>query len=144
MSAPVGESTNGAHAARAEPAPGGWRMRGVRGATTVEADEPPLVLAATTELLREIVSRNAVDPDRLVSAIFTTTPDLASTYPARAARDLGWHDVPLLCMTEIDVPGGIARCIRVLVHAELRTSRSAVRHVYLRGARALRPDWSAR
>ena len=122
---------------------GVWRVRGIRGATTVDADDPLLVLAATGELLREIVARNGVDPDRLVSAIFTTTPDLASTYPARAARDLGWHDVPLLCMTEIDVPGGIPRCIRVLVHAELRVPREGVRHVYLHGARVLRPDWVA-
>ncbi len=95
---------------------------------------------ATRELLRTIVERNELHPDDIISAIFTVTSDLRSEFPARAARELGWIEVPLLCTMEIPVPGALERCIRVLLHTEAPPSRPAMRHVYLRGARALRPD----
>jgi chorismate mutase len=116
------------------------QVRAIRGATTVERDEPELVRAATRELLREVVARNALAPADIISVIFTATADLKSEFPARAARELGWVDVPLLCTTEVPVPGSLARCIRVLLHAESTLPRERLAHVYLRGARTLRPD----
>ena len=116
-------------------------VRGIRGATTVEADVPEEILSATQELLRSILDRNGIeDFDDVVSAVFTTSPDLTSTFPAEAARALGMSFVPLLCASEIAVPGSMPRCIRVLLHVEsTRTAREIV-HVYLREARRLRPD----
>jgi chorismate mutase len=119
------------------------RVRAFRGATTVDADDPALIAEATTELVRELARRNALEPDDLISAFFTVTPDLRSDFPARAARDVGWGDVPLLCTVEIPVAGALPRCIRVLVHAETTRPRHEVRHVYLRDARTLRPDITA-
>jgi chorismate mutase len=118
------------------------RIRAVRGATTVPVDTPDEIRAATRELLAEIAARNDIAPDDIVSALFTVTADLRSEFPARAARDLGWTDVPLLCTVEIPVPGALARCVRVLLHAETTRPRDQIRHVYLREARALRPDLS--
>lgn len=116
------------------------RVRALRGATTVERDAPADIRIATRELLEAIVERNSLDTGDIISAIFTVTADLRSEFPARAARELGWHDIPLLCTVEIPVPGALDRCIRVLLHAETAMSRDEMRHVYLRGARALRPD----
>ncbi len=118
----------------------GLRIRAIRGAITVEADEPTLIAEATRALLTELLHRNAVHDAQLVSALFTLTPDLTSEFPARAARELGWADVPILCAQEIAVPGALARCLRVLVHVESSLTRAAVQHVYLRGAVVLRPD----
>ena len=115
-------------------------MRAVRGAITVERDEARLVVEATREMLIALAERNAIGPEHVVSAIFTVTPDITSEFPARAARELGWVDVPLLCAMEIPTPGGLERCIRVLLHVETDLPRSGLRHVYLRGARVLRPD----
>ena len=115
-------------------------MRAVRGAITVERDEAGLVVAATRELLAALAERNAIGPEQVVSAIFTVTPDITSEFPARAAREMGWVDVPLLCATEISTPRGLAHCIRVLLHIETDLPRSGLRHVYLGSARALRPD----
>jgi chorismate mutase len=115
-------------------------MRALRGATTVERDDPVLIDAATRELLSAIMQANDVAPDAVVSVIFTVTDDLRSDFPARAARALGWTDVPLLCTVEIPVPGALQRCIRVLLHLETDRPRSAMRHVYLYEARSLRPD----
>src|SRR5215203_607705 len=96
-----------------------WRrMRGIRGATTASTDTPDAILAATGELLERIVALNGVEPDDVISILFSTTPDLTSTFPAGAARALGWTDVPLMCMAEIAVPGAPARCIRVLLHVD--------------------------
>jgi chorismate mutase len=120
------------------------RLRAIRGATTVDADEPAAIRAATTELLQQIVRLNAVAPADIISAIFTLTPDLRSAFPAHGARELGWHDVPLLCTMEIPVPGALAHCIRVLLHVETTRPRADIRHVYLRNARTLRPDWAER
>ncbi len=116
------------------------RVRAVRGATTVDADEPAAIRAATRELLAEIAERNALSVDDIISVLFTVTPDLASEFPARAARELGWHDVPLLCTVEVPVPGALPRCIRVLLHVESERPREQIEHVYLNGARFLRPD----
>lgn len=119
---------------------GATRFRALRGAITVSADEPELILEATGELLREMVLLNAIDPEQLVSVIFTTTPDLTSAFPARAARELGWHDVALLCMSEVAVPGALPRCVRVLMHVEMSVDAGRGRHVYLGAAAGLRPD----
>lgn len=119
-------------------------LRAIRGATTVAADDAGAVLTATRELLETMIARNAIAADDVVSAIFTTTPDLRSAYPATAARAIGWTDVPLLCMSEIAVPGGLAQCIRVLVHIDGARPAPRARHVYLRGATVLRPDLAGR
>ena len=115
-------------------------VRALRGATTVDADDADEIGEATRELLSSIMSMNALDPSDVVSVIFTVTADLRSDFPARAARDLGWVDVPLLCTVEIPVPNALSRCIRVLMHVETTRPRDAMKHVYLRKARTLRPD----
>lgn len=115
-------------------------VRALRGATTVAVDDPDAIGEATRELLSQMMSANALVPADVVSVIFTVTADLRSDFPARAARDLGWVDVPLLCTVEIPVPNALARCIRVLMHVETTRLRDAMKHVYLREARTLRPD----
>jgi chorismate mutase len=116
-------------------------VRGIRGATVVAADESAEVLAATQELLREILRANGIeDFDEIVSAIFTTTSDLSSTFPAEAARRLGMNQVPLLCCCEIPVPGSMPRCIRILLHVNTDKRQSEMTHVYLHEAKKLRPD----
>jgi chorismate mutase len=114
----------------------------IRGATTVDEDEPTVIRAATAELLRRMVALNDLASSDIISALFTVTPDLRSAFPAHAARELGWNDVALLCTMEIPVPGAIERCIRVLLHVDTSTPRKQLRHVYLRGARSLRPEWA--
>jgi len=114
-------------------------VRAVRGAITVEEDTPDAIRAATAELLGALLERNELVPGDLISMIFTTTPDLRAEFPAVAAREIGLSQVPLLCASEIDVPGALGRCIRVLVHAELPHG-VRVRHTYLREARQLRTD----
>ncbi len=116
--------------------------RGVRGATTAEANEPEAILAATRELLAELAQQNGIAPEDVGSVIFTATTDLDAAFPARAARELGWTQVPLLDAVEIPVPHSLARCIRVLVHWNTDKRQDQIHHVYLRGARALRPDLS--
>ena len=115
-------------------------VRAVRGATQVDADERDQVLAATTELLQEVLRRNSLTGDDLISVVFTATPDLCSEFPAYAARQMGITDVPLLCAQEIAVPGAMPRVLRLLAHVDTELPRSEVRHVYLRGAAALRTD----
>jgi chorismate mutase len=118
-------------------------LRGIRGAITVSSDHPDEILAATCELLTAIQKANpSLCPEDLASAIFTLTEDLCSTFPAKAARQLGWENVPLMCMQEIPVPDGLARCIRVLLHWNSDLPQSSVRHVYLKEAVRLRPDLS--
>ncbi len=116
------------------------RMRALRGAITVDADDSRLILDATRTLLREMMLLNSLGAEQLVSVIFTATPDLTAAFPARAARELGWNDVPLLCMTEMTVPGSLPRCVRVLMHAELPVAAGRGQHVYLGAAAELRPD----
>jgi chorismate mutase len=118
----------------------GVAVRAVRGAIQVDADERGEVLDATTELLNEVLARNHLAADDLISVVFTATPDLRSEFPAYAARQMGITDVPLLCAQEIDVPGAMPRVLRLLAHVETELSRHDVRHVYLRGAAQLRTD----
>ena len=115
-------------------------LRGIRGATTVTEDTAEAILAATEELVREIVAANALQPEDIGSALFTVTPDLRAEFPAAAARRMGWTMVPLLNFTEIGVPGRLERCIRVLVHVNTVRTQNEMVHVYLREAVALRPD----
>jgi chorismate mutase len=116
--------------------------RGVRGATTVERNDREEILSATRQLLALMVRRNAVDKLDVASAIFTTTPDLDAEFPALAARQLGWLDVPLLCGHELSVPGSLPRCIRVLVHWNTDRTQQEIEHIYIRDAVRLRPDLS--
>jgi chorismate mutase len=115
-------------------------LRGVRGATTAEANTREAILAATHELLCLMVEANGIQPDDVASAIFTTTIDLNADYPALAARALGWHDVALLCMHEMNVPHGLKQCIRILLHWNTEVAARDVKHVYIKGATNLRPD----
>ncbi len=115
-------------------------VRAIRGATQIDADEREQVLEATAELVKEVLARNAIGAEDLISVIFTATPDITSEFPAYAARLTGLTDVPLLCATEIAVPGSMPRVLRMLAHVETDRPRSELRHVYLRGAAALRSD----
>ncbi len=115
-------------------------VRGIRGATVVPSDSPDAVLAETRNLLEQIVRVNGVEIENVASIVFTTTPDLQSEFPARAARLLGWHSTPLLSAVEVDAPHGLPRCIRVLLHVNTEKSQAAMKHVYLGDAKGLRPD----
>ena len=116
-------------------------VRGIRGATTVAENETEIILQATRELLEAIVKENAdMKPEDIGSAIFTVTDDLTATFPAQAARQMGWNMVPMMCAREIPVPGSLPKAIRVLVHWNTETPQSQIKHVYLRDAVKLRPD----
>jgi chorismate mutase len=120
---------------------GGMNVRGVRGATTVDQDQAEDILSATRELLQAILQANpAMQPENIASVLFTTTADLLSVYPARAAREMGWVEVPLMCMQEIPVTGSLRMCIRVILHWNTTLHQAEIRHVYLRKAEVLRPD----
>jgi chorismate mutase len=117
------------------------RVRGVRGAISVAENSREAIVAATRELLGEMLKSNGItDFEDLASVIFTTTVDLTATFPAEAARELGMHLVPLLCASEINVPGRLPRCVRVLMHWNTTKSQKDVVHVYLGDAKTLRPD----
>ena len=119
-------------------------VRGVRGAIDVSENRSESILAATHELLSAIMEANpALRSADLASGIFTTTEDLSAAYPAQAAREMGWNAVPMICSREIPVPGGLARCIRVLLHWNTDIPQNAIRHVYLGAAASLRPDLSS-
>ena len=115
-------------------------VRAIRGAIQVEANERDAVLDGATELVLEVMKRNAVEPADLISILFTATPDLTAEFPAYAARQLGLTDVPLMCASEIAVPGALPLTLRLLAHVDTDRPRAAIRHVYLRGAAALRTD----
>ena len=115
-------------------------VRGIRGATSVTENTREAILDATAELLDAIVKANDIQREHIASAFFTTTPDLNAEYPAVAARDAGWVDVPLLCGHEMSVPGGLPRCLRLLMHVNTDRSLSEIHHIYLREAVRLRPD----
>jgi chorismate mutase len=115
-------------------------LRGLRGATTADANTPESILDATAELLRALQHANGFSPEEVESAIFTSSADLTAEYPARAARALGWTDVPLLGAQEVAVPGGLPRCIRVLLHFYTSKTQRELKHMYLRDAAKLRPD----
>lgn len=118
----------------------GAGVRAVRGAIQVDRDDREEILDAVAELVTTLLERNAFTADQLVSVIFTATPDLTAEFPAYAARRLGLTDVPLLCATEIAVPGSMPRVVRLLAHVDTDLPRERIRHVYLRGAAALRTD----
>ncbi len=116
-------------------------LRGVRGATVASHDRPEVILSATRELLQAMLKANpTMRTEDLASALFSTTDDLVSVYPAQAAREMGWGQVPLMCFPEIPVPGSLAYCIRVLLHWNTDLPQTAIRHVYLGKAACLRPD----
>ena len=115
-------------------------LRGLRGATTASANTSEAILEATGELLHALQTANGFAPEDVESAIFTSSPDLTAEYPARAARRLGWTEVPLLGAAEVAVPGGLPCCIRVLLHFYTSKPPGALKHTYLRGAANLRPD----
>ncbi len=115
-------------------------IRGIRGATSVDSNDAEDIIAATRELLERIVAANGLRAGDLASVIFTATPDLDAAYPARAAREMGWVHVPLLCMQEMAVAGSLPRCVRVLALWNTELPAERIRHVYLGQARTLRPD----
>ncbi|WP_327103409.1 chorismate mutase [Nonomuraea glycinis] len=115
-------------------------VRAIRGAIQVGADDRDSIIEGTTELVAQIMARNELTTDDVISVLFTATPDLTAEFPALAARKLGFHDVPLICTTEIDVPGALPRVVRLMAHVETDRPRAAIQHVYLRGAVALRQD----
>ena len=115
-------------------------LRGLRGATTATENTREAILEAAEELIRALQEANGFTPVDVVSAIFTSSPDLTAEYPARAARRLGWDTVPLLGTSEVAVPGGLQRCIRLLLHLYTTKPPGELKHMYLRGAAKLRPD----
>jgi chorismate mutase len=115
-------------------------VRAVRGAIQVDDDTREEILEGSAELISAVLERNELTADDIISIVFTATPDLTAEFPAYAARLLGLTDVPLLCASEIAVPGGLPRTLRLLAHVDIPRARSEVRHVYLRGAAALRTD----
>ena len=116
-------------------------VRGIRGATTVLEDKTEAIIAATQELLQAIMAANPnLKAEDLASTIFTVTEDLSAAFPARAAHDMGWDRVPLMCAREIPVPGSLPRCIRILIHWNTNLSQNQIEHVYLKDAASLRPD----
>lgn len=115
-------------------------IRGIRGATTVEQDDAAQILERTQELILEMARVNGVDPEQMSSICFTMTPDLHATFPAEAARKVGWQYVPVICMSELNVPHGLPKTVRVLMQAELTCAQRDVRHVYQYGAVVLRED----
>ncbi|MEU6997862.1 chorismate mutase [Nonomuraea sp. NPDC046570] len=115
-------------------------VRAIRGAIQVDANDRDVIIAGTTELVAEVMERNRLTTDDVISVLFTATPDLTAEFPALAARKLGFHEVPLICCTEIDVPGALPRVVRLMAHVETDRPRGEIQHVYLRGAVALRQD----
>ncbi|HVJ48074.1 chorismate mutase [Desulfitobacterium sp.] len=115
-------------------------VRGIRGAITVTENSVDQIQSATKEMLQVIVKENSLSAEDIISAVFTVTPDLNAAFPASSARAFGWQQVPLLCCTEIPVPGALTRCIRVLLHVNTEKSQQEVHHVYLRNAIQLRED----
>ncbi len=116
--------------------------RGVRGATTADANTSDAILEATRQLLALMIRLNGIEPEDVASAIFTTTPDLDAEFPALAARQLGWLNVALMCNHELDVPGSLGRCVRILLHWNTDTPANQIVHVYIKEAAQLRPDRS--
>jgi chorismate mutase len=116
------------------------RVRALRGATTLDEDERGHLIERTQELIAAVFERNRLTEDDLISIVFTATDDVHSAYPAEAAREAGITHVPLLCARELEIDGGIARCIRILVHAYTDRTATELRHVYLHEARQLRTD----
>jgi chorismate mutase len=120
------------------------KVRGIRGAITATANDKNAIIDATGRLLSELVARNAIAPADIAAVFFTTTNDLNAEFPAAAARGLGWDHVPLLCGHEMSVPNRVEMCIRVMLLVNTDAAQADVKHVYLDGAAALRPDLAAR
>jgi chorismate mutase len=118
------------------------KCRGIRGATTADANTEAAILFATTELLQRLLAENQVAWEDIAGIFLTTSPDLDAAYPAKAARQLGMRDVPLMCAQEMNVPGGVPRCVRILVLANTERTQADVVHVYLHGAQVLRPEYA--
>ena len=116
------------------------RVRGVRGAITVASDNAAEIVAGTKRLLCEMIDRNGIETDEIVSVLFSLTADLRAAFPALGAREMGWTFVPMLHFTEIGVPGALPRCIRVLMHVNTTRTQREIEHAYLDGAAVLRPD----
>jgi len=115
-------------------------VRGIRGAITVEHNTKQEIIAATKQLLLKILEENEIKIEEVASAIFSVTKDLNAEFPAAAAREIGWSNIPLLCTYEIDVPGSLPKCIRVLIHFNTEKSQNQIKHVYLREAKTLRRE----
>lgn len=115
-------------------------VRAIRGATTSEENTREKILEVTREMLSEIISRNGISSDDIVSVIFTLTPDLNAVFPAVAARELGMTDIPLLDMSQPLIQGALQKCVRILMHVNTDKENKDMKHVYLRGAKVLRPD----
>ncbi len=115
-------------------------VRAIRGAITVSENTKKSILEGTNELLVEIIKRNELEESSVISAIFSVTNDLNATFPAIAAREIGWKDISLLCTNEIDVPGSLQSCVRVLIHFNTEKTNNEIKHVFLKGATVLRPD----
>ncbi len=119
-----------------------WKVRAIRGATTATANTVDAIRESVRELLDDIERRNRLDPEEIISVVFTATPDLDATFPAAIARErANWDDVPLLDVQQMYVQGSLPRCIRVLIHINTPIPQAGIYHSYLRGARNLRPDW---
>ncbi|MBU6174035.1 MAG: chorismate mutase [Planctomycetes bacterium] len=116
--------------------------RGVRGATTVEANTRDAILKGTRQLLALMIRRNEINPEDVASAVFSVTKDLNAEFPALAARQLGWLEVPLLCGYEVEVPGSLGLCVRIMLHWNTSKTQKEIHHVYIHDAVALRPDLS--
>ena len=114
--------------------------RGIRGATTVENNTKEEIVSATKVLLTQIINANDINPDDVASVIFTTTKDLNAEFPALAARQMGWNNVALMCSHEMDVPGSLKMCIRILIHVNTDKNASEISHVYIKGARNLKSN----
>ena len=115
-------------------------VRAIRGATQVEANTAEAITVATQELILEILAAHSLTADDVISVLFTSSPDLTATFPAAAARSLGFENTPLICSVEIDVPGALPRTVRVMAHVESALSKGDIAHIYLHGAKALRRD----
>lgn len=115
-------------------------VRGVRGAITVEENSAEAILSATEEMLVWLIEANGIEEDDVASVLFTSTPDINAAFPAKAARNMGWRHVALMGFQEIDVPEGLKMCVRVLIHWNTDKSNHELKHAFLRGAMALRPD----
>lgn len=115
-------------------------MRAIRGAITVDVNKKDLIIEGTKELLQKIVEANNICEDDIISIIFSVTNDLDAAFPAAAAREMGWTSIALMCTNEINVPGSLEKCIRVLMHINTDKSNKDIKHIYLKKARTLRPD----
>jgi chorismate mutase len=118
----------------------GMHVRALRGAITVANNDSCEIIDTTKILLQEIAEKNSLQQEDIISAIFSVTNDLDAAFPAAAARQLGWSDIALMCTNEINVPGSLEKCIRVMIHINTEKGKSELQHVYLNGAKVLRPD----